>query len=179
MLKTSDYFSYFRSLAVSHKDLLHDPATETGNGPAGRKRFARFSVEEIISGITDKIKFPALLVDQFELKTVPGGLDPDELYAGALTVFSTADPESAAQIEKAFDESANILGDIIRKMYQDHEGNGVDMCNSPFERIFFDRLQIMPIGPALDSQFGWRCEFEFRLRHKVNITVPPAAGTFL
>jgi hypothetical protein len=177
---TSVYFNYFRQLAVRHKDLRHDPDTETGNGPKGKKRFARFSEEEILAGLKNKVTFPALLADHYEIRTkAASNLVIDKKYAAAINVFATADPESAAEKEAAFDLAERILNDIIRQMYQDHEGDGVDVCNTPFGEIDFDGMEIIPVGPVLNSEFGFRCMFNFNFRNDQSFTTAPAPGTFL
>ena len=59
------YISYFRGLAVSHKDIRHDPATENGNGA---KHFCIFGANEIIQGIRTQIATPCMAMELYDNK---------------------------------------------------------------------------------------------------------------
>lgn len=178
MLKPSDYFNYFRSLAIAHQELQHDPLSELGNDPEKKKSFARFSMEEMLLGIFAKMKFPCLLVDLYELQASGNNDVIDGNCNGAITILQKADPESASEMQTAFDTAARILEQLLQQMYADHN-NEEAPCTSMMESIAFEKLKIVPVGPVGDKEFGYRCEFDFKLRNKLSITTPPATGVFV
>lgn len=178
MLTATEYFNYWRQKAVRHKDLKHNPDSETGNGPSREKRFARISYEEFLTGLHSTCSFPALLAEQFEI-VVNGSVEsPLEKYSGAITVLATADAESARQIAEASDITLKILTDCVKDMYNDHYGPDAPECGGPFEHLDID-MNFMPVGPVLNGQFGWRCTFYFRMRSGLDITTPAEPGTFI
>lgn len=178
MLKPTDYFEYFRQKAIRHKDIRHNPASETGNGPIGEKRFARISYEDFLGGLMTSCSFPALMIEQFEIVVSGHPEVPEERYSGAFTVLDTADQESNKEIALAGDKTLGIVADILKDMFNDHLGPDAHPCASLFEDIDID-MNLMPVGPVLDSQFGWRCTFYFKMRKGLDITTPPAPGTFI
>lgn len=174
-MNTSTYSAYFRNLAIKHTLLRHDPLSEQGSAP-GKKHFFRFSTDEIITGLRSKINFPALGLELYEKTT---GNNVKGTYDGAFSVLCTADAEDYSAVEEAYDISEKILHDILAKIYQDHYGPITSRCGTPFQFFDFDNLKIMSMGPVFDSQFGWRCEFSFRMYKEYSITTPPVEGLFL
>ena len=179
-MNVAKYTDYFRQLAVSHSKLVHDPTSETGDAPIGSKHFGRFGAEEVIQGLQSKVDWPALLIEMYENKmsstdvySVRGN------YAGAFSIFATANPENLNEVEAAFLLTENIMMDCLAKIWQDHYGSSTNACTTPFAAFNFDGVQITPVGPVFDRQFGWRCEFTFDFNHLKNITTAPLAGVFV
>ncbi|MFC4261908.1 hypothetical protein ACFOWM_03395 [Ferruginibacter yonginensis] len=179
-MNVNNYTDYFRQMAVKHKDLRHDPASETGDAPIGSKHFGRFGSEEVITGLKSKVDWPALLVEMYEWKSkseqaysVVGD------YAGGFSVYATANPENLNEVQEAFTFTESIMQDVLAKIWQDHYGPDKDMCNSPFKLFDFNSLEVMPVGPVFDRQFGWRCTFSFIFNNLKKITTAPEPGTFI
>ena len=63
------YIGYFRQLAVSHKDIKHDPDSEINDSPIGAQHFTKFGVDEITKGLRGKIGFPCLCVQLYDNET--------------------------------------------------------------------------------------------------------------
>ena len=76
-------------------------------------------------------------------------------------------------------QTERIMFDVLKQIWQDHYGPNAERATTPFQYFHFDKLQIMPVGPLFDNQFGWRVEFAFDLRQNISIVEPPAPGTFL
>lgn len=179
-MNVARYTDYFRQLAVSHHQLQHDPLSETGDAPIGSKHFGRFGAEEVIQGLHGKVDWPALLIEMYENK-----LTSEDVYsvkgnfAGAFSIFKTANPENLNEVEDSFAFTETIMQDCLAKIWQDHYGTNADSCTTPFKSFNFDGTQITPVGPVFDRQFGWRCEFTFDFNNLKNITTAPVAGTFI
>ena len=179
-MNTTNYINYFRGLAISHSQLLHNTASETGDAPVGTKHFARFSADEVITGLRTKLSFPALMVENYEIKTHGENmLAVRSSYFGAFSIFASANPEDYNEVEAAYDLAEKILYDVLAQMYQDHYGPDADACETPLKSIDFLKLMISPVGPVFNQEFGWRCEFEFNLNNTPLITTKPADGVFI
>lgn len=179
-MTSTNYISYFRQMAAAHSKLQHRPATESEDAPVGQQHFARFSADEVVTGLRTKLSFPALLVEMYEIKT--HGTSKLQIrgdYQGAFSVFASAGLEDYNEQAAAYDLTEEILWDILAQMYQDHYGPGANSCGSPLKDVDFNNLNIIPVGPVFDSEFGWRCEFSFNLNNLTRITTKPADGVFI
>lgn len=176
----NEYINYFRSLAISHKDIQHDPNSDTGDMPTGEKHFTRISVEEVLTGLQDAVHFPLLSIELYEVRTKAEAImDIKTLTSGAFMVID--DPVSAlfADMQNCYAKSEQIVYDLLKKIWQDHYGPSRDMCTRPFRFFDFDKLAITPVGPVFSGQHGYRVEFNFQLQNTYDITRAPEAGTFL
>lgn len=164
------YQDYFRKLAIAHKDIQHNPA--------GEKRFARWSTDEIVTGLRTAVSFPALLLENYEVITKENNkYDIKGTHSGAFTILEHAQPGDYASEAAAFDKSERILYEVLQQIWQDHYGTDKDRCGTPFQHFFFD-LNIISVGPLFNNEFGWRVEFTFMPRLQVKLTEAPAPGTF-
>ena len=178
-MNTSTYTDYFRQLAVQHKDLLHNPASETGDAPLGQKHFFRWGTEEAVTGLRTKMSWPALGVELYEKILGGNNNSLKGNYNGAFSVFCAANVNDYQAVEAAFDQAETILHDMLAQIYQHHYGPLPVRCDTPFEYFDFPGCKIDPVGPVFDNQFGWRCEFSFRMNKERSITTAPATGTFI
>ena len=179
-MNVAEYTDYFRQLAVQHTDLRHNPLSETGDAPVGEKHFGRYGGEEVISGLRTKIAWPALLIEMYENKTSAENVFAVRSnYAGAFSIYASANPENTNEQEAAFILTERILYEILARIWQDHYGSDADECARPFKSFDFASLNIVPVGPVFDRQFGWRCEFSFDFNNLKTITEAPAEGTFI
>ena len=179
-INISSYTAYFRSLAVAHALLQHNPASETGDAPISAMHFARWGVDEVITNLRSKVSWPAMLLEAYNRDISsenPSAIRGD--YAGAFTILATAKATNAQSVEQAYDLSEGIMNDVLAQIYQDHYGPNKTRCNSPFHAFHFDKMQIIPVGMLFDAQWGWRCEFSFMAKETSNIQKAPAIGTFL
>jgi hypothetical protein len=172
------YVDYFRQLAVHHVDLQHDPGSETGDADPESCHFARWTADEIISGLRTKVSFPALMLELYETNTTAETeLDVRPNYAGAFSVVTSALPENHTSEVAAFSTSENIMTDMLQKIWDDHFGIGQFRCSTPFEywNVVYN---ITPFGPILNNEFGYRCEFTFNFKRDRKYSQPPAEGRF-
>lgn len=157
------YTDYFRQKAVADPDLQHDPASEDGDAPIGSMHFNTWSVDDIITGLNTQLGFPALLVEMYESTMhEQSKMDIKGMRQGAFTVLSSSlIPQSQKGRIEAYSQAEAIIWRIIRSMWEDHFGEEAERCTAQFEDLAFDNMQVMPVGPVGDNQFGWRCEFSF------------------
>lgn len=172
------YTEYFRQLAVSHKDLQHDINSESGNAGQRKKRFALFKTEELISGLSNDIGFPSLLLELYEIdlsnETV---YDIRQSAKGGFMVVEHAKENDFADQLRAYATAEGIMYDIMKKIWMDHYGSNSDMCTRRFKQFRFNG-SIIPTGKVFDNEYGYYCQFGFDFQNSIDITQPPANGTF-
>lgn len=176
------YIDYFRKLATWHQGIQHNPYSETGDAPVETKHFCKWNAEEVISGLRTAVSFSpaALLIELYDTNLkADNAYDIKQRPKGAFTVLCKAEPKSMADEERAFTLAETITYDILRKLWDDHHGHGQCLCETPFYRFWFDRLEIIPVGPLWENCYGFRCEFEFEFQQAFRITEAPADGTFV
>ena len=174
------YIDYFRQMAVKHKDLQHDPASETGDSVPGAKRFARWNADEIISGLRSKVAFPALLIELYENDLQSSSVyDIKQRPRGAFTILEHVRPDDFTDEERAFAVTEEMVYDVLKQIWQHHYNSEADRCQTPFKQFHFDKLTITPVGPLFDNEFGYRVEFDFELQQTFKINEAPEEGTFL
>jgi hypothetical protein len=182
MSNLSAYINYFRTLAIMHRDIQHNPGSEVGDAPIESKRFSRWNAEEIIRGdLRTKMSFSpaALLLELYETDLQAQQLyDIKQFPKGAFTVLCKAEAQDGADEERALALAEEIVYHLLQQIWQDHYGAGTSFCSSPFHRFWFDKLQITAVGPLYGSCFGFRCEFEFEFQQIAKIIDPPPAGIF-
>jgi hypothetical protein len=175
----SDYIDYFRQLAVHHHLLLHNPAGETGDAAPGSIHFARWTADEILTGLRSKVSFPALMLELYETNTnFQTELDVRNKYSGAFSIVASALPGDFTSEVAAFQLAEQIMTDILQQIWNDHYGLGASRCSTPFE-YWNPEYSITFFGPILNNEFGYRCEFTFDFRRDKKYSKPPAAGTFI
>lgn len=173
------YIDYFRQLAVSHKDLRHDPITEEGKGDSKKKRFCTFGNEEVIKGLRTQISFPALILELYDnTGSFENVYDIRQSPKGAFMVIDNAKPGDFKDEERAYATSEGIVYDILKKIWQDHYGRDKDRCETPFKQFRWN-LEITPTGKLFQNEYGYYVQFSFDFQNTINITEAPAAGTFI
>lgn len=174
----SKYIDYFRQLAVKHKDLQHDTATETADGDIEKKRFAIWSNEEVISGLRTKISFPALLIEIYE-----NNLSSETVYdvrqrpKGTFTVLEHAETNELAAIEPAYKKAETIVYDLLKRIWQDTYAPDVDRCQTVFKQFRYN-INITPTGKLFQNEYGYYVEFDFDFQNDIDIRIAPDADTF-
>ena len=176
----SDYQNYFRQLAISHKDIQHDPLSETGNAKPGTRRYAQYNTDEIIKGLSTAVSFPALLVENYEINTEGDDqVFPEYKFAGAFNVFVTGDKNKSSSVNAALDKAEKIMFEILQRIHNEMYGEEVfGTCNVPFEDFDFTSLEMISFGPVLNSEYGWRCSFNFNPVKIFDITDEPKEGVW-
>jgi hypothetical protein len=159
------YTTYFQQIAINNAHLQHNPAGETGDAPVESLRFTRWGAEEAVTGLRTKIGFPALLLELYENKVSSEmQLDVKNNYTGAFTILATANRGNFVSEINAYGLAEQIMYEVLNTIWNDHYGEGTERCLTPFEIFDFNSLNIIPVGPLFDNQFGYRCEFSFQMR---------------
>lgn len=173
------YTNYFRNLAVTHPDLQHNPASETGDAPVGEKRFCKWTADEVVGGLRTKISFPALLLQLYEIDTAAATTyDIRRRPKGAFAVVQKAKNNDIAAEEEAYQLTEKICNEILQQIWADHYLPNVDICDRPFNNFDFNRINMVPTGKLFESHYGWNVDFEFEFQQDINLGQPPPAGYF-
>lgn len=174
------YVEYFRQLAVSHKDIQHDPETEIGKGDIEKKRFCMFGSEELVSSLRTQISFPALLIELYETITSSDSVNYiHQNPSGSFMILASASEQNNVMAEQvAYAKAEEIMFDIFKKIWQDVYGKNVDRCSTPFKSFRWN-MEITPTGKLFQNQFGWYVQFKFEFQNTIDITKAPVDGTFL
>lgn len=178
-MNVSGYISYFRNLAINHSLLLHNPDGESADAEPGSIHFTKISVDEVLTGLRSKVGFPLLALELYEVTTDSEvQYDIRQRTRGAFMVIDHPAKDNFTAEQACYENSEQILTDILKQIWQDHYGEGVNRCETPFREFSFHNLQIIPVGPIFDKEFGYRVEFEFEFHSTINFTDPPAPNTF-
>ena len=175
----TEYIDYFRQIAIHHADLQHDPAGETGDAEPGSVHFARWTADEVLTGLRSKVSFPALMLELYETNTKAEiEYDVRNNYTGAFSIVASALPGNFTSEIEAFAFAEKIMTDILQKIWADHYGSDISRCSTPFE-YWNVEYNITEFGPILNNEFGYRCEFGFNFRRDKKYSRPPVDGAFI
>ncbi len=181
MSNLTNYIDYFRQKAVMHYLLKHNPASENGDTTGADKAFAKWNLDEIVTGLRTKIGKRCMLLELYETDTAAAvPYDIKEHTTGAFTIMQKVPTGGTTlQEEEAYDTSLKIARDILRSVWQDHYGPNKNKCKTPFYEFYFDKINIQATPMMFDGYFGYRVEFHFKLQSEMNFMTPPEEGTFL
>lgn len=175
-----DYINYFRNFAITHKDLQHNPDSETGDGPVGSMHFTKISSDQVLEALRTGIGFQCLCLELFEIETQSQMVADIKLRAtGALMIVDNPESASFEAEQACFTKTEKTLFDLLKKIWQDMLGPNADECHTPFEFFDFDKLSITPVSRVFSGQCGHRLVFSFIPKNSINITEPPEDGTFI
>lgn len=176
----SEYIDYFRELAISHKDLQHDPLSETGDGAIGSMHFTKISAEQVLSALRSAAGYPLLTLELYETESTSEQVADVKLKPrGALMVIDNPASSSFPDEEACYLKTEQIVWDILKQVWQHHYAPDVDACEAPFKFFDFANIAITPVGPVFGGQHGYRVIFDFELQNNIDLTEAPAEGTFL
>lgn len=174
----SSYISYFRSLAIAHKDLQHNPASETGDGPVGSMHFTKISSDEVLKALRTDIGFPCMTLELYETVLQSQVVSEiRQLPRGAFMIIDNPASASSADEEAVFARTEKIVYDILKQIWKDHYGAGA-LCETPFVFFGFNNINITPVSKIFSGQSGYYVTFEFDQK-TFDVTEPPENGTFL
>lgn len=167
------YVDYFRQLAIAHTLINHNPASETGDAPPGERHFTRWNYDEVIGGLRTKVGYPCLLLQHYE--TVTNSESKMEVRLrpkGAFTIITSVKQGDIPGEVEAYALTEGIVYDLLKKMWQDHYGANIDICDTPFRRIDFNNINITPTGKLFQNEMGYHVEFDFEFQKTVDVTQP-------
>ena len=178
------YTDYFRQLAISHKDVKHDPLSETGNATVkGTRRFGRTSASEVLSALPSDAGTIFVTVELYDTNLRSDNpFDIKGLYKGAFMIVKFADTNDFTAQEQAHADCERIGYEFLQKIWVDHYGPDAEASRSqtPFRDIEYNEADLAFVSGLFNGTwFGWRCEFGFNFNQKQKIAVVPADGTFL
>jgi len=175
----TEYINYFRQLAIAHKDIRHNPLSETDEAPPASKHFTRIAIEEVLKGLRSAVGFPCLCLELYQNETsAENTISIKSLPSGAFMVIDHPENDSFAAEEAVMAKTERIVYELLQQIWQDHKP-GSDICARPFKFFDFNKVLIEPVGPVFTGEYGYRVEFSFESQKPIDITKPPAEGTFL
>lgn len=163
MLQTS-YRNYFRNLAIRHKEILHDPASEEEGAPATNRHFIQFNTDDVVNALSTAFGAgPCLALHDYEWNVKDNGAYAfAHEYKGSLLVIKKAianDPVDTAAVK---DLTETIMADVQAQMRVD-QYNIAGSDGSPFKDIDWNKARTIPVGPMWDNCYGWYLEFSFSM----------------
>ena len=175
------YINFFRQLAIAHQGILHNPNSETqSDAPVGSKHFTKVSVDEVLTGLRTSVGWPCLMLELYETDTNAEIVyDIRKRPKGAFMVLVHPADQSIAEEENCYAVAESIVYDLLKQIWQVHYGVGMYGCTTPFKEFNFDKINITPVGPLFDREFGYRVEFDFEFQQDIDLAVAPAEGVFV
>ncbi len=112
--KFSDLVSYFEKLAREHTEIKHS-STE--------KHFYRFELDEVITGMCTNIKYPALILEGYDIDYNESSSDNirKRRNGAFILIDRVSDLKDFAKIHEKWDELEEIANDILIRMKTDKE----------------------------------------------------------
>ncbi len=161
-----EYIDYFRRIAVKHKRILHDPASELQDQPKGLKRFITFSHDEVITGLRSKIDNGIVLfLSLYDFSGEDNNADYyKSTHQASFILAGVAKSTDFAAQESVYVLTEEIVWNIISLLIT--ESKLENNCFAPFHRLKLSDFRAKPVGPLWDGRYGWYVEFTFR--HKRN-----------
>lgn len=180
MGNVNTYTNYFRQLAISHKDLKHDPAGETGDCEPGSMHFTKFSVEQVLGKLENsKIGSRLLALELFDNTTESETVNDIRMRPkGSFMILDVPEDKTLAAELACYDKCEAITIDILKQIWQQHYGQGAYGCSTPFKEFDFNKIDITPVGPVFLDKYGYRVVFDFEFQQTIDLTEAPAEGTF-
>lgn len=174
-----DYTDYFRQLAIRHKDLLHDPTSETGDGPIGSMHFTKTSADEVLVALRTGIGFPCLCLELYDTVIEAESIAAiQEDNTGAFMIVDNPVNKNFSSEQAVFEKTERICREILQQIWQDHYSANAG-CETPFDSFDFDKITITPVSRIFSGQSGFRVIFSFKPFNQLSLTDAPPAGTFL
>jgi hypothetical protein len=112
--KFSDLVEYFEKIATEHIEIKHS---------AANKHFYRFELDEVLTGMCGPIKYPALILEGYEINYAESTSDNiRKRRSGAFILLDKVnDLKDFNRIHEVWDEMEVIGDDILVKMKADKE----------------------------------------------------------
>jgi hypothetical protein len=156
--KFSDLVGYFETIASEHTDIRHTDKD---------KHFYRFELDEVITGMCSRIKYPALILEGYDFTYSESNSDNiRKKRSGAFWLIDEVkDLKDFDKIHDVWDRMEAIGNDILIRMKADKESRLV-----PVMRDFnISECDGIPLTIAQLGQHGVR--FTFTLTSAVNGTL--------
>jgi hypothetical protein len=159
----AEYIQYFRDFAVNHPQIKHVAAAESDDYPTpGDRRFTLFSMDEVVKSVRSAMwEGPSLHLHRYDRRT--GGSSRGSMrytYIAGLLITQKVQNNSITSQVQASSACEGIVDDFINKLQTDSI-NGIDDCSFVFKDIFWDQIEINPVGPVIDNRYGWWVQFSF------------------
>ena len=152
-VKTSEIVAFFENLAKKHKLINHS---------ANSKHFYRMELNEFATGATTFNGYN-LLMEVMPVK-YNGSLRDNcfKVREVAFIVIKAIKPISKEQISAAFDETEEIMEDLLSKI-------NVALCGVSNQRLTFDISTVEGSQVSDGKNYGMRCLVDIKSSHNFEI----------
>lgn len=160
------YKDYFHGMAVRHKKLRHDPASDAPDGPLGGKRFTVFTQEDVITGLRTEIpESPVLHLHLYDLhgKDNGGGDMQGLLDAGFMITQYAEANDTDGQIE-AWATCEEIAEDLL--LFITYDEINMNRCLFPLGIIDWNTLDMSFVGPLWNGRFGVFVQVKYQVKRE-------------
>lgn len=161
-MSASNYISYFRDVAVRHKDILHDVLSEGQDGIPEACRFSIFSMDEVSRNLRTQIAEGVVLhlhLYDWQVTDNEAGDTRGQYHPGFL-ITEKAQPNNNLSEQQVYIHTERVVWGIINKMYLEMN-NGEKDCAHFADVINFNTITVKPVGPLWDNRYGWWVEFKY------------------
>jgi hypothetical protein len=148
----ADYETYWETAAKNHKEILHT---------TDEKRFIRFSVEEVLTGLKS-LKSPALVLEEPEYNVLDevGDNVGLQLQGAVLILKKLSESANYIQIQTAKKEMFLIAYDMYTKLRNDRKMANMGDATGPAAKLKnISNIRMIALGPVFDGWHGWRLEY--------------------
>lgn len=152
----SDYISYFQNLASKHVDILHTK---------DEKHFFRMESAEIINGMTNDIRWPAMVLEAYDISyNSRQSNNILKSHNGSFMILMKPDNEQDFDsIQTIWEKCEKIGSDIIVRMYNDR----FDVVE-PVVKFDMNSVVAVPVATDIEGSYGYRFSFSLINRQAHN-----------
>ena len=112
-LNANSFYAYMRTLAAQHREIGVD------NQEDNRKHFFVGELEDFYKGLCSVVKFPALVVEGFQINLSDNEQDTVYRESAFVVVFSYNDHQNTDQETDCYSKSEDVGREILRRMAYD------------------------------------------------------------
>lgn len=151
----SEYVDYFRTCAINHKVIAHNPPTVNS--------FYRMDIEEVLNGLRAKLASTSLILENPELFYDDLLSDNKrKIWRGAYLIVKQAKKNDFDDETQVLSDTLTIGEEVLSKLFNDSQKHRKNNTYTPAIGTFHpERVRIQKVGPLFDNYYGWRFEIEF------------------
>jgi hypothetical protein len=160
--KFADLVAYFQLLATNHADIGHTPE---------EKHFFRFELEEFMTGMSAKIRYPALILEGYDFVFIDNNSDNvhKSLNCGFMLIDKISDKGDYDAIHNLWDRLEEIGDEIIVRILHDKRQNNIDVLS-------YFTISDVSGSPLVDMNmihYGFRYDFKlsWALRNDIDLSI--------
>lgn len=145
--KFSTFVKYFERIAAEHIEIGHTPS---------RKKFFRFELDEVLSGLSAQINYPALILEGYSYNFIDHRSDNPvkKRNAAFILLDHVKDPGDYNAIHQVWDKLEVIGDDIIARIRFERR-----KPESPIRDFNIDSVEAYLLATEYGNHYGIRYTF--------------------